>query len=80
MGKGTSAQAIHFGFHGPFGKNRGYKISAKRLYRKTAPSGVDCHRSILSLGKLGAALRTVFDNIQEPRSSVDTERVRRLGV
>ena len=43
-------EAIFFSFYGPSGRNGGYEISAKRLYRNTVAGGFDCHHSILSLG------------------------------
>ena len=51
-GQGFLGRATNnFSFDELFGKNWGYKISATRLYGKTATSGFDCHDSILSLGK-----------------------------
>ena len=45
------AEARYFSFNVPRGKDRGFKISVRRLRHRTAAGGVDCHHSILSLGK-----------------------------
>ena len=66
--------AIYCSCYEPFGKNWGYKISAKRLYRKRLQEVLLGTTAYCYWGKLGIGLRTVFDNVQEQESSVKTDR------
>ena len=67
-----STEARYFGLNGSSGKVMGYKLSAKRLHCKTAAVGVDCHRKIL-----GDVVRSEFDDVKEPKSRVNAERVQK---
>ena len=67
-----STEARYFGLNGSSGKVMGYKLSAKRLHCKTAAGGVDCHWKIQ-----GEVVRSEFDNVKEPKSRVNAERVQK---
>ena len=67
-----STEARYFGLNVPSGKVMGYKLSAKRLHCKTAAGGDDCHWKIL-----GDVVRGEFDNVKEPKSRVNAERVQK---
>ena len=74
------AEAMYFSFYGPSVKNRGYE------YRRNVAIVTQLQVVLIATTAyshwetLGNVLGTVFDNVQEPKSSVNTERSRRRGV
>ena len=68
-------RAISLSFDGHSGKSRGHEISAKCPDRNTAAGILIATTAYCHWETLGNVLRTVDDNVQEPKLSVTTEGV-----